>query len=197
MLNLLYCIKPLECLSTNVSALDLTTPQIRSLKAYILGITVLYWRVATVECHFDGRKCSFSGDALLVDRYGITVSQMISDILFMSSLQSTSFFTNVIYRVKLFFGFFGNNISNTTDTTCRAGSAYPSRGHEITCSVYLGSCCLVFSFLCCVLSTIICLFVISFFSHDRLFSIYEFDCPFGIFRLSFILILIHYKKILR
>ena len=50
-----------------------------------------------------------------------------------------------------------------------------------------GSCCLLFSFLCCVLCSIVCLFVFLSLSHVivSLFSIYEFDCPFGIFRASF------------
>ena len=50
-----------------------------------------------------------------------------------------------------------------------------------------GSCCLFFSFLCCVICTIVFLFVFFIFSHGvvSLFQIYEFDCPFDIFRLSF------------
>ena len=50
-----------------------------------------------------------------------------------------------------------------------------------------GSCFLFFSFLCCVMYTIVCLFVLFIFNHDvvSLFSIYEFDCPSGIFRPSF------------
>ena len=51
----------------------------------------------------------------------------------------------------------------------------------------MGSCCLFFSFLCCVMCTIVCLFVFFCFSHGvvSLFSIYEVDCPSGIFRPSF------------
>ena len=54
-------------------------------------------------------------------------------------------------------------------------------------SFWRGSCCLFFSFLCCIICTIVCLFVLFIFSHDvvSLFSIYEFDCPSGIFRPSF------------
>ena len=50
-----------------------------------------------------------------------------------------------------------------------------------------GSCCLVFSFLCCVFCTIICRFVFLFFSHGvvGLFTIYDSDCPSGIFSPSF------------
>ena len=49
-----------------------------------------------------------------------------------------------------------------------------------------GSCCLVLWVQCCVLCIIICLFVFLFFSHGivSLFSIYEFDCPSGIFHPS-------------
>ena len=74
-------------------------------------------------------------------------------------------------------------MSNTTGTTCGAGSAYPSGALEISPSFWWGSCCLVLSFLCCVLCTIICvgLFI---FSHGvvSLFLIYEFECHSGNFR---------------
>ena len=78
-------------------------------------------------------------------------------------------------------------MSNTTGATCGAGSAYPSGAPEITPSLWWGSCCLLFGFLCCVVCTIVCLFVFFIFSHGvvSLFSIYEFDCPYGIFRPSF------------
>ena len=62
---------------------------------------------------------------------------------------------------------------------------------KFTPSFWRGSCCLFFSFLCCVMCTI-CLFVcLSFLflamalSVVSWFSIYEFDCPSGIFRPSF------------
>ena len=57
-------------------------------------------------------------------------------------------------------------------------------------SFWWGSCCLFFSFLYCVMCTIVCLFVFFIFSHGvvSLFSIYDFDCPSGIFRPSFTLI---------
>ena len=54
------------------------------------------------------------------------------------------------------------HISNTTGTTCGAGSAYPSRAPEITPSFGRGSCCLVFSFLCYFFCTILCLCVFFF-----------------------------------
>ena len=56
------------------------------------------------------------------------------------------------------------------------------------CDDFWGSCCLFFSFLCCVMHTIFCLFVFFIFSHAvvSLFSIYEFECPSGNFRPSFI-----------
>ena len=41
----------------------------------------------------------------LVDRYGITVSQMISNMFRMSLLQYPSLYTNVTYRIRLFTGF--------------------------------------------------------------------------------------------
>ena len=46
---------------------------------------------------------------------------------------------------------------------------------------------LVLSFLCCVLCAITCLIVFLFFNHGvvSLFSIYEFERPSDIFRLSF------------
>ena len=68
-----------------------------------------------------------------------------------------------------------------------AGSAYPNVAPEITPSFWWGSCCLFFSFLCFVMCTIVCLFVFFIFSHGvfSLFSIYEFDCPSGVFRPSF------------
>ena len=76
-------------------------------------------------------------------------------------------------------------ICNTTGATCGAGSAYPSGAPEITPSFLGGSCCLFFSFLCCVCYC--CLFVFFILGHGvvSLFSIFEFDCPFGIFRPSF------------
>ena len=40
-----------------------------------------------------------------VDRYGITVSQMISDMFRMSLLQYPSLFTNVTYRIIRYTGF--------------------------------------------------------------------------------------------
>ena len=45
-----------------------------------------------------------------------------------------------------------------------------------------------FRFICCVMCTTVCLFVFFIFCHGvvSLFSIYEFDCPSGIFRPSFI-----------
>ena len=54
-------------------------------------------------------------------------------------------------------------------------------------SFWWGSCWSVFSFLCCFLWTIIFLFAFFIFSHGvvTLFSIYEFDFSFGIFRPSF------------
>ena len=49
------------------------------------------------------------------------------------------------------------------------------------------SCYLFFSFLCCFMCSIVYLFVFFIFSHGvvSLFSIYEFDCPSGIFPPSF------------
>ena len=84
----------------------------------------------------------------------------------------------------------GHN-STLTGATCGAGSAYPSGAPEITPSFWWGSCCLFFSFLCCVMCTIVCLFVFFIFSLVvvSLFSIYEFDCPSGIFRPSFMIVL--------
>jgi hypothetical protein len=38
-------------------------------------------------------------------------------------------------------------LSNTTDGTSGAGTAYPSCAHEFTSSFYCGSCCAIFSFL--------------------------------------------------
>ena len=72
--------------------------------------------------------------------------------------------------------------------TCGSGSAYPFGAPAITPSFWWGSCCLFFSFLCCVMCTIVCLFFLFNYSHGvvSLFSIYEFDCPFGIFRPSFL-----------
>ena len=60
-------------------------------------------------------------------------------------------------------------------------------------SFWWGSCCLVFSFLGCVLCTIVCLFVFFFSHHDfvTLFLVYEFECPSGIFRPSFIRIKVY------
>ena len=80
------------------------------------------------------------------------------------------------------------HISNTTGATSEAGSAYPSGAPEITPSFRWGSCYLFFSFLCCVMCTIVCLFVFFIFIHGvvSLFSIYEFDCPSGIFRPFFV-----------
>ena len=79
-------------------------------------------------------------------------------------------------------------MSNTTCAICGAGSAYPSGSPEITPSFWWGSCCLFCSFLCCVMCTIVCLFVFFIFSHGvvSLLSIYEFDCPSGMFRPYFI-----------
>ena len=93
---------------------------------------------------------------------------------------------NVTYRIRPFYRIC-YHISNTTGATCGAGSANPSGAREITPSFWWGSCCLFFSFLCYVMCTIVCLFVFFIFSHGiaSLFSIYEFDCPFGIFRPSF------------
>ena len=112
----------------------------------------------------------------LVDRYGLTVSQMISDMFFVATIPFP--FINVTYR----FHRICYHISNTTGTTCWAGSAYPSGTPEITPSFWWGSCCLLFSFLCCDMCNIVCLFVLFIFSHSvvSLFSIYEFDCPSGI-----------------
>ena len=88
------------------------------------------------------------------------------------------------------------HISNTTGTTCGAGSAYPSRVPAIIRSFWWGSCCLFFSFLCCVMCSIVCLFVFFIFSNgvDSLFSIYEFDCSSGIFRPSFRKMCLTYPK---
>ena len=49
------------------------------------------------------------------------------------------------------------------------------------------SCCLVFSFLCCLLYTYIFCLSFSFLTMSllKLFSIYEFECPSGIFRPTF------------
>ena len=70
--------------------------------------------------------------------------------------------------------------------TFGAGSANSSGAPEITPSFWWGSCCLFFSFICCVMCTNVCLFVLFICSHGvvSLFSIYEFDCPSGIFRPS-------------
>ena len=92
----------------------------------------------------------------LVDRYGITVSQMISD-MFITSFIIPFPFMNVTYRIRLYRICY--HISNTTGATCGAGSAYPSGAPEITPSFWWGSCCLFFSFLCCVVCTIVFLFV--------------------------------------
>ena len=92
-------------------------------------------------------------------------------------------FINVTYRIKAIYRIC-KLISNTTGATCGAGSTYPSGASEFTPSFWWGSCCLFFSF--CVVSCVL-LFVLFRFSHGvvSLFSIYEFDCPSGIFRPSF------------
>ena len=102
-------------------------------------------------------------------------------------LQSHSPFMNVTLPNRTIY-WVCNNMCNITGATCGAESAYPSRAHEITPSFWWGTYCFVLSFLCCVMCTTICLFVFIIFSHGvvSLFSIYEFDCPSGIFRLSFI-----------
>ena len=74
-------------------------------------------------------------------------------------------------------------MSNTTGVTCGAG---PFGAPDITPSFLWGLCCLVFIFQSGVLHTIVWLFVFFLFSHAvvSLFSIYEFECPSGIFRPS-------------
>ena len=69
---------------------------------------------------------------------------------------------------------------------------YPSGAPEITPSFWWGFCCSVVSFLGCFLCTIIFLFAFFIFSHDvvRFISIYVFDCSSGIFRLSFMWIVV-------
>ena len=68
----------------------------------------------------------------LVDLYGISVSQMISE-LYVPYIVTTIPFpfhecdlpNKTIYQ-------FSNNMSNTTGGTCGTGSAYPSGASEIT-----------------------------------------------------------------
>ena len=73
-------------------------------------------------------------------------------------------------------------ISNTTMPHVEQDLLTP----EITPSFWWGSRCLFFSFSTLCHGTIVCLFVLFIFSHGvvSLFSIYEFDSPFGIFRPS-------------
>ena len=49
------------------------------------------------------------------------------------------------------------NKSNTADTTCGTGTAYPSGAPEFTSGFKLGSCCLIFSLLCNDLYNNVCL----------------------------------------
>ena len=89
-------------------------------------------------------------------------------------------------------------MSNTTGATCGTWSAYPSGAPEITPSFWSGSCCLFFSFPCCVMWSIVCLFVFFICRHGvvSLFSIYEFDCPSGTFRPSFIIMKISMTQVI-
>ena len=79
------------------------------------------------------------------------------------------------------------NTSNTTGATCGTGSAYHSGAPEIP-NFRWGSFCADFGFVV-VLWTVVCLFVLFVLSHVvfSLFSTNEFECPFGIIRLSFCL----------
>ena len=64
----------------------------------------------------------------------------------------------------------------------------PLPDHLISPLVFGGVCVAYSLFLCCVMCAIVCLFVFFIFSHGvvSLFSIYEFDCPSGIFRPCFL-----------
>ena len=112
-------------------------------------------------------------------RFNITLSLILSKMDFFCSCSS--------FQRRSFWFFFTNMEQDLLYLTCGAGSAYPPGAPEIIPSFWWGSCCLFFSFLCCFMCTNVCIFVFFIFSHDivSLFSIYEFDCPSGIFRLSF------------
>ena len=71
-------------------------------KASILWLSWLKDLFLQLQCIHN---CYHSIYFTLVDRYGITVSQMISDMFLMSLLQYPSLFTNVTYRIRLFTGF--------------------------------------------------------------------------------------------
>ena len=69
-----------------------------------------------------------------------------------------------------------------TDAKSGSESAYPSGSTWNNPSCWWVSCCLVFSFLCRFLCTTVCLFACIF---GILSSIYEFQCPSGIFDVQF------------
>ena len=114
----------------------------------------------------------------LVDRYRISVSQMIQPhvVTIPSPFPKCDLPKWNHYRVCI-------SMNNTTGAICGSGSwEHPQ--------FFVGLVLLVevFSFLCCVLCTFICLFVFFFFRHGvvSLFSIYEFEFSSGIFHPPFI-----------
>ena len=82
--------------------------------------------------------------------------------------------------------------SNSTGTTCGAGSTYPSGAHGFTPVYQWGSCCSIISFLCNVLQIVVCRLAL--FLLAIMFSVLRItasDYTFGIFKL-FIACIIQY-----
>ena len=77
----------------------------------------------------------------LVDRYGISVSQMTTDMFHLSqTLPGPFLIHDLYYRVC--------NQINTMGATSGAGTTYPSGAHAFTPGLQGGSCYSIFSFIC-------------------------------------------------
>ena len=82
----------------------------------------------------------------LVNRCGISMSQMTTDMFHSSEALFTVLSSFVAYHC----------LCNTTVVISGRGTAYPSGAHEFT----PGLCCSIFSFLCRALQIVVCPFVL-------------------------------------
>ena len=90
----------------------------------------------------------------LVDCYGISMSQMTTNMFHLSHTHPGPFLIHDLSPI-------GSLLDNTTETTSGTGTAYPSGSPDFTPGIYWGSCYSTFSFMCMFYRS---LFVISTFS---------------------------------
>ena len=101
----------------------------------------------------------------------------------LQAMQQMVYFNKVtLTSCKIVVQFSIDNYINTSGATSGAGTAYPSRAHEVIPGFQWGLCYSIFSFMCLFCSW---LFVLFFFGHCVIcpFPIYDSDYPFGIFKL--------------